>query len=116
MAAITPEALSRTGKVITAGHDPTATTGDTWANTGNELLWISNATSSTELEVTVKNREVPRAGKAASLLDETIAVDHGETVLAGPFPPGWFNDDDGNVTFICDSVTSIKVEVYSMPR
>jgi hypothetical protein len=107
MALLTAAVLSRAG-VSTVGALPTVTTGDTWANTGAEMVAIKNA-SGGAMVVTL---HIPATLDGAAAVDPTISIADGVTEVIGPFPPGIYNDPaTGLAKVTCAPVTSSTIKV-----
>lgn len=81
--------------------------GDSFANTGRELLVVKNADASSK---TVTVDYVPtQDGQAVT--DKAIAIPAGQTFVIGPFPPSLYNDAAGRVNITYSAVTSVTVKV-----
>lgn len=110
MSLLTVESVGRSSSGTNLAGVAATAGGDTFINTGSEVLIIKNGDSSgmtltVVTPVTVDGQAVP---------DETMAVAAGETRMVGPFPPGWFNDtlaSGGVVSLTYSSVTSLTVKV-----
>lgn len=84
--------------------------GDTFVNTGVELVVFKNA-SVGSITVTIAT---PGTVDGLAIADRTIAVGAGETRLVGPFPPGIYNDtfiSGGVVAMTYSGVTTFTVTV-----
>jgi hypothetical protein len=108
-ATLTPVATSRATGGINLGSAAVAATagGDSWANTGKEMLYIKNGGVSS---VTLTMTFAPTAkidGVAPSSPTATIAT--GESHILGPFPTGTYNDANGLMQLTYSGVTSVTV-------
>ncbi len=106
MALLTAALMSRAG-VSTVGALPTASTGDTWANTGAELVAIKNGAGA-PMTVTL---HIPATIDGAAAVDPTITIADGVTELVGPFPVGYYNDVNGLAKVTCSPVTGSTIKV-----
>ena len=108
MAALTVASISRSGVTITAVAANAG--GDTFANTGKEVLFIKNASGS---PITVS---FAFGVSADAMVDgisppaRTCVVAAGAQTLAGPFPPNKYNDVNGNVAVTYSGVTTLTVQ------
>jgi hypothetical protein len=113
MALLTVSTTARAAGLDIVGVTPTATTGDTFANTGAELLLVNNGSAS---PITVTIDYVPTAdGNAVTDLAVTVAA--GVTKAIGPFPPALYNDtgvSGGLVKATCSSVTTVTVKAIKL--
>ena len=109
MALLTVAASSRAG-IDLAGSAATATTGDTFPNTGAELLLVKNGGAGS-INVTIDY--VPTADGNA-VTDPVVAIAAGVTKAIGPFPPGLYNDASGYVKATCDVVTTVTVKAIKL--
>lgn len=84
--------------------------GDSFVNTGTELVVFKNA-SVGSITVTLVT---PATVDGLAVADRTVAVGAGETRLVGPFPPGIYNDtlvSGGSVNMTYSGVTTFTVTV-----
>src|SRR6185436_953607 len=103
MATLTPANVSRSG-VDTVGAAATATTGDTWANTGAEIALVKNGSGS-PINVTLDIQgEVDGQGAT----DPVVSVGAGVTKAIGPFPPAIYGS---TAKLTCSSVTSVTIKI-----
>lgn len=85
----------------------TATTGDTFSNTGKEMILVNNG-SGGSINVTITT---PATVDGLAVADKVIAVGNTKVACLGPFPKGIYDDNDDLVTFVCSSVSSVTVAV-----
>ena len=87
--------------------DDTATAcaagGDAFTNDGATLLYFKNGGVATRT-ITIATQIAPDGFATA---DRTITLLSGDRVIAGPFPPGVYNDANGKVQLTYDAVTSL---------
>jgi len=89
---------------------PTATDGDKFANNGKTVLHVKND-SLASINVVVNS---VRSCNYGSDHDVTVAVGAGAEKFIGPFSKDRFDDDDGNVGFVCSAVTDVTVSVLTL--
>lgn len=107
MATLTPVTAVRTGLDIVGAAVAAATLGDTFPNTGRELLFIANGDVS-DMTLTIVT-PATLAGQAVA--DRTVTIPAGESRLIGPFPVGIYNNAAGGVDLTYSSVTDLTVYV-----
>lgn len=107
MAVLTVQLTSRSGLNLTDALAAAAGGGDSWVNTGSELLVIVNGGAS---EITAT---FPYAATTdgQAITSKTVAVPAGETVIVGPFPQPLFNDASQRASVTYSGVTSVSVAV-----
>ena len=110
MATLTVQETDRvTGLNITDNDVAADAGGDEFANTGLEMLYISNGDASAMTLTLV----MPSSCDGVDPVDPTITVPAGEDMLVGPFPPDAFNDPSpGRMSITYSSVTSLLVMVF----
>lgn len=109
MALLTPVLSSRAGVALT-GVTPTASTGDTFANTGKEYIFVNNG-SAGSINVTL---DMVATLDGAAVTDPVVAVGAGVTKVIGPLPPALYSVglvSGGVAKFTCSAVTDITVKV-----
>jgi hypothetical protein len=108
MALLDIAVAARAGADIT-GVVPTASTGDTFASTGAELVVVNNASAS-PINVTA---HIPTTiDGAAPTADPVHSVGAHSTSIFGPYPPGIYNDPTTGLTKLtCSAVTNVTVAV-----
>lgn len=109
MALLVAVKISRAGVAsVSDGVLPTASTGDTWANTGSEIVTIFNG-SGGAMTVT---KHIAATTDGAAAVDPTISIPDQGTVDIGPFPVGIYNDPStGFAKITCAPVTSSKIKI-----
>ena len=107
MATITPVKVTYAGTARGAGT--TLSTTDKFENNGRTIISVVN--SGAEMNVVVKNQQLARPGKAVTVLDQTITIPASRTVDAGPFEPGWFNDEEGYVVITASRTSDTKIHI-----
>jgi len=111
MALLSPSVSALTG-VVLAPAAATASTGDTFANTGKEMLYVKNGSGSS-INVTIDAPATCDFNVGANAAhDQVVAVAAGVEKLIGPFPVARFNAA-GLVTVICSAVTTVTVAVIA---
>lgn len=113
MAVLTATAASSAG--VSIAGTAAASGGDSFANTGKEILVVRNAGGVSTCNVTLAS---PITVDGQAVADRTIAVPIGESRLIGPLKPGVYNDtglSGGSVAISYDQVTSVFVSVLSAP-
>lgn len=111
MAALTVSQVVKAGLTAPAGVTPTASTGDTFACTGKEVLVVVNNNGSS-INVTVNSTAAAGAGLAQS--NNVVAVANGATKYIGPFEPSGYADSTGVATVICSAVSSVTIAVLRL--
>lgn len=104
MALLTASQVSRSGVRIDDGVAPTAGTGDTFANTGSELVVVKND-SGASINVTF---DITATVDGAAVTDPSQAVADGTVKVFGPFPTRYYGS---TMKFTCSAVTSVKAKV-----
>ncbi len=94
------------GAVLT-GVAPTAGTGDTWANTGQEIILIRNGSGSS-INVTV---DIVATADGNAVTDPVIAVAAGAITAMGPYPTALFNDGQGLCKVTCSAVATVTIAI-----
>lgn len=87
--------------------------GDTFVNTGAEVVVIRNGGGS-PITLTVAT---PVTVDGLAVTDLTASIAAGATRAIGPFPPGWYNDtavSGGSVSLSYSGVTSVTVAVLKV--
>jgi hypothetical protein len=83
----------------------TATTGDTFANSGREVLYVKNG-AGVSTDVTIDSVTACDQGFDHDIVVTVLA---GDEAIIGPFPTGRFNDGGGLVEVICDPVATVTI-------
>lgn len=106
-------------RILTTGLEPAALAaaaggGDSFANTGRELVEINNA-SGGDITVTFTGQAVCNQGLAGASHSVAVVITAGERRLIGPFDPAKFNDTNNLVQMTYSGVTTLTLGVYSFP-
>ena len=107
MALLTVTPITKTG-IDTAGT-AAAAGGDTFPNTGREMLVVKNSGAS-PITVTL---DIKATLDGQAVTDPTVAVAAGVEKVIGPFPTGYYNDANGQVAVSYSGVTSVTVKALS---
>jgi hypothetical protein len=113
MALLTSSNITRDG-VQADGGAAAGAGGDTFVNTGRELVVFKNADASPK---TVTIDILPSGGPGGGTLDgqavtdKAVVVTNGTTVIMGPFPTSQYNNSAGQVSLSYSAVTSCTVKV-----
>lgn len=113
MAALTTLVAKRSGNGVSLAGVSAAGSGDTFVNTGNEVVVVKNGGGS-PITVTVP---IVATVDGQAVTDLTATVAAGATQLIGPFPPGIYNDTKvagGNAALEYSGVTSVTVAVVKV--
>jgi len=112
MAIITSHQPTAAGLLVT--QSSCAAGGDSFQNSGKELLLIDN-TDGSDHTVTVDSPNTCDFGLAANAAHDVAAVNvvAGTKKLFGPFPPKRFNDSNGRVQVTYSSETGMKISVIA---
>lgn len=96
--------VARTGVTLTGAA---VAASDTFANTGRELLVVTNGDASSKT-VTI---DYKLTADGQTVTDRVVTVPAGETWVIGPFPPSMYNDAGGLVTVTYSATTSVTAKV-----
>lgn len=113
MAALTVQTASRSANGQSLAGVAAAGGGDTFVNTGQEILVVKNG-GGAGITVTITT---PATVDGLAVADLTATIAAGETRSIGPFPPSIYNDtgvNGGNVSVGYSSVTSVTVAVLKV--
>jgi len=108
MAVLTVQTVSRSG--LQPSLAAAAGGGDSFANTGNEFVYISNGGGGSITLTIVTQSTVD--GQAVA--DRTVSVPAGESRFVGPFPTSHYNDANGRVQLTYSGVTSVTVAICKL--
>jgi len=111
----TVQTIGRSGKNLTDLAVAADGAGDKWTPltpANLEFIAIINGDSGSHV-VTLK-RGSGKTIDGSTLPDPTVTVAAGKTMLIGPFPPGYYNDGNGQVGVTYDGVTSVKICVFTL--
>lgn len=109
-ATLTPQDVVRTGLTHTfAAVD--AANGNAFVNDGKTVLYVKNGgVGSTNVTIST-----PGTVDGLAIADLVVAVGNGVNKLIGPFPPGIYNQSDGNVNVDWSVGTSVTAAVIRLP-
>jgi hypothetical protein len=100
---------------VTSGINPVPTVaasagGDSFPNTGREILIVKNADASPHT-VTI---QTPQTVDGLAVAERAVVVTNATSQMMGPFPIGTYSDTGGNVNITYDAVTSVTVLVVKV--
>lgn len=107
MATITPKVSARAANALTWSAAEAG--GDEFANTGKELLLVTNGAGS-PVTLTVSTSQTV---DGLAVADKAIPIPAGETHVLGPWNKSLYNDVDGNVQLAWSSHTDVELAVIS---
>lgn len=107
MAQLTPAQFKSSGTLVSTAA--AAGGGDSFANTGQEVLYVNNGGGS-PITVTITAQNTKYLQETVS--NRTVSVTNGTAQFIGPFPPAIFNDANGLVQITYSGVTSVTVAVF----
>jgi len=115
MAVLTVARISSTKQAINLAA--AAGGGDSFPNTGKELLAVRNAgAGSITLTVTASGAACDYGVAASTAHDQTHTIPNDSaTYLIGPFPTRQFNDTSNRVQLAYSGVTSVTVQALALP-
>lgn len=94
----------RAGRSITDNDTTVATANDYYfPNDGKTILHVANASGST-LTLTI---ETPNTVDGMAISDKTATLATAKSSVFGPYPPGIYNDENGNVHATFDQIVDI---------
>lgn len=105
----TVQQIVRTG-LASALATPDLANGNQFANDGMCFLYVKNAGGS-PINVTV---DTPGSVDGLAISNLVVAVPNAGERMIGPFPPGIYNQSDGNVYVDWSSVTSVTAGVFRL--
>ena len=108
MAVLTVQSVSRTG--LEATYASCAAGGDTFVNSGYELIHIKNGHSGAQTVTVV----TPATSYGLAIADVAVEVTAGEERFIGPFPPAVFNGASDTVSLTYSGVTSLTIAVVKL--
>lgn len=112
MATLTKTALTRAGVDASTTGAAADGDGDKWANTGREIILVSNG-SIASITVTLLYG-VGGTIDGQTLTDKTVDIAAGKTKAIGPFPQALYNDATGYAKLSYSDVTTLKILVLSL--
>ncbi len=110
MATLTVVPASSAGVDVIGDAEGCGASGDTFANSGLEVLIFTNA-GLTELDVTIIT---PGTLDAHAIANRVVAVPAESTLAIGPFVPGAYNNAAGYVSMTYESETDLSVLVLKV--
>lgn len=113
MAALTVQNAARASNGVDLAGVAANVGGDTFVNSGQEVLVIKNG-SGAGITLTVVT---PATVDGLAVADLTASIGAGATRMIGPFPPGTYNDtlaNGGIVSLTYSAVTSVAVAVVKV--
>ncbi len=108
MADITAQTAARSANELTMAS--AAAGGDTFTNTGIELLLIINGSGS-PITLTVTTPQTVDSEADLAVADLAIVIPAGEQHLIGPFPKAHYNNSSDQVSLSYSAVTSVTLAV-----
>lgn len=105
--ALAVQQITRLGKAAT--YDAAQTDGNSFINTGKEVIHIKNGATNCILDV-----DTPRGPDGQSVVDRPITIVASTEQFIGPFPPEIFNQEGalGNVVhFNYDNIVNVTVAI-----
>ncbi len=81
--------------------------GDSFVNTGVEMILIKNGDSGAHTVTIVTDATVD----GLDVVDRAVAIPAGETWLIGPFPADVYNDDNNRVQLTYSAVTAVTIAI-----
>lgn len=109
MATLTVAPAIRTGTGVDMTGAAAAGGGDAFANTGQEVLFVTLVGSACTVTVVT---QATSDGQAVTAL--AVVCPLNKTTAIGPFPPGVFNDGSGLVQLTYTAVTAVTVKVLKV--
>lgn len=111
-------ALLPTGILLSSALPQAPAASNTWANTGNEIVFVRNASAGSITVTFVSNKTVKDgSGTSLTVEDRAVTVAAGETKACGPFPPNIYNDSFGDLTVTFSAFVTVTVGIYQfVPR
>jgi hypothetical protein len=110
MAVLSVQNITRAGFNLDQNDVAAAGGGDSFPNTGQEMLYVRNGggsqiTVTLAYQVTFDGQTIP---------SKTVAVPAGEAMLIGPFPTGSYNDANSRANVTYSGVTSVTVAALKL--
>lgn len=110
MATLTVQPAVRTTNGVNIAGVAAAGGGDSFPNTGKEVVYIKNGGGS-GITLTVVT---PVTIDGLAVADLTATIGAGESRIIGPFPPAYYSDGSGNVGLTYSAVTTVTVGVVAV--
>ena len=108
MAVLTVQTITRAWYSVEANDVQTAAGGDSFANTGVELVAVKNA-SGGAITVTL---DIQATTDSQAVTDKTVSVTAAETFLIGPFPTAIYNDANGRTNLTYSTTTGLTILAF----
>lgn len=107
MAVLTVQETSRAGLNL-SGAVAAAGGGDSFANTGVELLYISNA----GVGAITLTLDIQQSVDGQAVTDRTVSIASGARQIVGPFPSAVYNDANSRMNVGYSGVVSVTVMAF----
>ena len=111
---MTPAVTAAAGTVLAAPAAVDGSNGNSWTNTGREIIEITNGAASAITATFVTTGTFDVGTVAYAIADLSVAIAASTTKVCGPFEKALFNDDDNLVTVSWSSGTTITARVITM--
>jgi hypothetical protein len=113
--ALTPVTSAAAGATIVAPVAVDGANGNSFVNTGREMIEITNGGGSSITVTIITNGTFNVSGVAYAVADVTVTIPAGASKVCGPFDKGLFNDvATGTVQMNFSSATSVTARVISL--
>ena len=110
MATLTVAAASRLGVELIAGAQACAVAGDEFDNTGQEIVFLTNA-GGAPVVVTFNVQATADDQQHLAITNRTVTVDAASSYAIGPFGKALYNDANGRVQIRYASVADLFVKI-----
>lgn len=112
--ALTVTTTAAAGVVLPAANSVDAGNGNTFSNTGREMMIVNNINAAT-LNVTITTNGVYSVGSVNYAIADVLGtVANGTSKVFGPFDKVLYNDANSNVDVSWSAGTNITVSVISL--
>lgn len=108
MALLTTQSITRTG--LEAAYSSCSAGGDTFTNSGYELIHVKNGHSAAQTVMVA----TPATSYGLAIADPAIEITAGEDRFIGPFPTALFNGSADTVSLSYSSTTSLTIAVLKL--
>jgi hypothetical protein len=102
------------GAVLAAANAVDNTNGNSWVNTGRELIEITNGSGSNLTTTFVTQGNYAVGAILYAVADLNVVVANATTKVCGPFDKGLFNDTNGLVQVSYSTGSSVTARVISL--
>ena len=109
-ATLTVQTVSRAGLDLNANAVAATGGGDSWLNTGSQMLYINNGSGSICTVTLVFG--VGGVVDGLTPTARTVGVPIGHAAIIGPFPPTAYNDANGLANVHYSGVSSVTVAAF----